>query len=142
MSESISAFMKADHQHCDQLFAQAEDALDSGDSAPMQAFLDDMNRHFVWEESVLFGAFEDATGMHGGGPTEVMRGEHTQMKALMSQMQEAITGGAAETALKAGETLLILMQQHNLKEENMLYPMMDSHLDAAAMVEKLKGMTP
>jgi hemerythrin-like domain-containing protein len=26
------------------------------------------------------------------------------------------------------ETLLILMQQHNMKEENILYPMCDAHL--------------
>ncbi|TRZ68118.1 MAG: hemerythrin domain-containing protein, partial [Rhodocyclaceae bacterium] len=33
------------------------------------------------------------------------------------------------------ETLLILMQQHNMKEENILYPMCDQAL--AAQVEQL-----
>ncbi len=28
------------------------------------------------------------------------------------------------------ETLLIMMQQHNLKEENVLYPMCDQHLSS------------
>jgi iron-sulfur cluster repair protein YtfE (RIC family) len=28
------------------------------------------------------------------------------------------------------ETLLIMMQQHNVKEENVLYPMCDQHLTA------------
>jgi iron-sulfur cluster repair protein YtfE (RIC family) len=30
--------------------------------------------------------------------------------------------------LEVGETLLILMQQHNMKEEGILYPMVDQHL--------------
>ena len=37
------------------------------------------------------------------------------------------------------ETLLIMMQQHNMKEENILYPMCDQHLaeEAEELVQQL-----
>ena len=37
--------------------------------------------------------------------------------------------------LEVGETMMILMQQHNVKEKGILYPMSDKHL--ASYLEKL-----
>ena len=38
------------------------------------------------------------------------------------------------------DTLLIMMQQHNMKEENILYPMCDQHLsnELAPLLERLE----
>ena len=63
-----------------------------------------------------------------GGPTQVMRMEHEQMRNVLRQMDGALDSDDFDTALGAGETMLILMQQHNMKEEGMLYPMADSHI--------------
>lgn len=38
---------------------------------------------------MLFPAFEAATGMTGGGPTQVMRMEHQQMRGAPTQMAVA-----------------------------------------------------
>jgi hemerythrin-like domain-containing protein len=81
------------------------------------------------EEGVLFPAFESCTGM-SGGPTEVMRMEHAQMRDLLQAMANAIAAGNQNRYLGLSETLNMLMQQHNLKEENMLYPMSDRVLGA------------
>ena len=37
------------------------------------------------------------------------------------------------------DTLLIMIQQHNMKEENVLYPMCDQHLtdDASSLLERI-----
>lgn len=141
MSQAISQFMHQDHQRCDQLFAQAEDALDSGSGAEeLAAFLKAMETHFQMEEDLLFPPFEEATGMKGSGPTEVMRTEHQQMRGLLEQMRASLDSGNAAEALKPAETLMILMQQHNLKEENILYPMLDQQLDRNALIPSLESL--
>jgi hemerythrin-like domain-containing protein len=39
-----------------------------------------------------------------------------------------MTSGDAQEALDIGDTLLMLIQQHNVKEEGMLYPMAENML--------------
>jgi hemerythrin-like domain-containing protein len=76
---------------------------------------------------VLFPAFEARTGM-SMGPTQVMRSEHEQMRGLIGDMARAAAEANRDGYLGLSETLNMLMQQHNLKEENMLYPMSDQVL--------------
>ncbi len=75
----------------------------------------------------MFPAFEQATGMTSG-PTAVMRMEHEQMRGLLDQIAAAIPAGDYQGVLDLGDTLLMLVQQHNQTEEGMLYPMADSAL--------------
>ncbi|MDK9703299.1 MAG: hemerythrin domain-containing protein [Sulfuritalea sp.] len=142
---SITAPLFQHHKHCDEIFAQAEDACASGDwDTGENAFAllqDQLETHFSSEEELLFPAFESATGMTSG-PTEVMRGEHRQMRDLLAQMKGALAARDSDAFGGAAETLLILMQQHNMKEENILYPMCDNALGASdvgnSLAERLK----
>lgn len=86
-----------------------------------------MERHLGIEEQELFPAFEEATGVQTG-PTEMMRMEHDQMRGLFAEMKIAMEQKNSEDYLGTADTLLIMMQQHNMKEEQMLYNMMDQHL--------------
>jgi len=137
---NISQILPAHHKHCDELFAAAEDAAQSGDWAACGEacgrFIRDMLAHFDAEENLLFPAFEAATGM-SGGPTQIMRMEHGQMRELLGQLESAERARDAETFAGVAETLLIMMQQHNMKEENILYPMCDQAL--AMRMETLSG---
>ena len=81
------------------------------------------------EERVMFLEFETKTGITQG-PTAMMRQEHIQMRALMNQMCEAIEDNKKDKFFGLTETLMILLQQHNMKEEQMLYPMAQQHLSA------------
>jgi iron-sulfur cluster repair protein YtfE (RIC family) len=123
------------HKHCDDLFAAAEAAIGTKDwkqgGVLMVEFAANLETHFRTEEEILFPAFEGATGMTGG-PTQMMRFEHAQMRELVAQMTSALESGDADTFGGAAETLLILMQQHNMKEENILYPMCDRTLTPQA----------
>ncbi|WP_421863359.1 hemerythrin domain-containing protein [Motiliproteus sp.] len=123
---SISEFMTSDHRRCDEFFNQAEEAVSQGqwDAAQQgwSEFQQAIEHHFSMEEQVLFPAFEQATGSTAG-PTSVMRMEHDQMRQLFSQVGQALQDKDADTLLGASETLMILMQQHNMKEEQILYPM-------------------
>jgi len=72
----------------------------------------------------MFLEFEQKTGMTQG-PTQMMRHEHTQMRALMKDLLDAIDENNTDKFFGTSETLMILMQQHNMKEEQMLYAMCD-----------------
>ena len=78
--------------------------------------------------------------MGGGGPTAMMRMEHQQMRGLLDQIGEAMEAGNAQEAMDIGDTLLMMTQQHNVKEEGMLYPMAENILarDWAVLAEELE----
>ncbi|MCL2829337.1 MAG: hemerythrin domain-containing protein [Betaproteobacteria bacterium] len=132
----IREFMTCDHRACDDLFAGIEAAVVGADwpgaKAALKNFTTAMLRHFGAEEEILFPAFEEKTGMRMG-PTQVMRSEHLQIRDLLAEMEAALARQDGEEYSGAAETLLIMMQQHNMKEENILYPMCDQHLEAGAI---------
>ena len=66
------------------------------------------------------------------GPTEMMRMEHDQMRVLFAEMRDALEKKKNDDYLGIADTLLILMQQHNIKEEQILYNMMDQRLSEDA----------
>ena len=127
---TIKEFLTADHSKCDDLFAKMEEKAGESLTAARelcQDFRNETERHFQMEERVMFLEFENKTGMTQG-PTAMMRQEHTQMRALMSQMLEAIDADNKDKFFGLSETLMILLQQHNMKEEQMLYPMVQQYL--------------
>jgi hemerythrin-like domain-containing protein len=142
---TILEFLGTDHRACDDLFAAAEEAAanKNWDSARelFQRFQAAMAHHIAMEEEALFPAFEQRTGM-SSGPTQVMRMEHEQMRALIADMAAAAEAGNEPAYLGASETLNMLMQQHNLKEENMLYPMSDRALgaDREAVIHSMEAV--
>ena len=128
---SATARLAQHHKHCDEDFVEAEEAARRGDWAGCAATFDRFRReteaHFGVEEEVLFPSFERRTGM-SGGPTRMMRMEHMQMRALLRQLEAAQAAQDVDSFAGGAETLLVMMQQHNLKEENILYPMCDRAL--------------
>ena len=130
---TIKDFMTHHHRGCDQLLALAEDALDKNDFEDAQKKYDDFKeetlKHFEMEENYLFLLFEEKSGMTQG-PTQMMRMEHTQAKMLFSKLDEAMSQKERDRFFSLSESLMILLQQHNAKEEQMLYTMIQSHLNA------------
>ena len=144
---TILDFLGSDHRACDDLFASAEAAVakKNWDSAGdlFGRFQAAMARHLAMEEEVLFPAFEAPTG-NSMGPTQVMRMEHAQMRSLLQDMASAVSAGNQNGFLGLSETLNMLMQQHNLKEENMLYPMSDRVLDSErnGLIRAMEAVAP
>jgi len=128
---SFASVFADHHRRCDDAFARAEASAQKADWAAARqgfdAFAAALSAHLASEEDTLFPAFEAATGMQGG-PTSVMRAEHGQMRQLLDELRAALDAKNADDFGGAAETLLVLMQQHNLKEEHMLYPMCDRAL--------------
>ncbi|MFO1420637.1 MAG: hemerythrin domain-containing protein [Candidatus Competibacteraceae bacterium] len=142
---TIAEFLANEHRCCDESFAATEEAAQTGDlarcRANFQQFQATMEHHFQKEEAILFPAFEQASG-NTMGPTRVMRLEHQQMRETLAEMDGALAGGHLEDFLGQAETLLILMQQHNIKEEQILYPMCDRFLGSAveAVIQTMRDL--
>lgn len=143
--ESINDYMMKDHAACDAALGRADDAARGADWPVLQsevnAFLAHIARHIELEEELLFPAFEAGTGMSAGGPSETMRDEHVQMQPLFAQMRDAAAAKDAASYLDASQALRDILQQHNMKEEQMMYPMLDQALGAqaaAAMVDQCR----
>jgi len=124
----ISHYMTSEHRACDDLFATAEASVAKGDWDSVDAqFLEFANKtllHFKKEEDELFPTFEAKTGS-ADGPTQVMRFEHDQVRGLIGKSAEAIEDKDKDAYLSLAESMMILLQQHNMKEEQMLYAMCD-----------------
>jgi len=139
----ISQFMTQEHRDCDTGFAKAEQLVaDEKWEEAEEAFLAFANEtltHFKREEDELFPAFEAQTGSIEG-PTQVMKYEHEQVKGLIGKLSEALESKNRDTYLSLCESMMILLQQHNMKEEQMLYAMCDRVLPPEIKTETLEKM--
>jgi hemerythrin-like domain-containing protein len=128
MQMIISQFMTQEHRDCDTGFAKTEqlvaDAKWEEAEEAFLAFANETLTHFKREEEALFPAFEAQTGSVEG-PTQVMRYEHEQVKGLIGKLSEALESRERDAFLSLSESMMILLQQHNMKEEQMLYAMCD-----------------
>ncbi|MCC7411824.1 MAG: hemerythrin domain-containing protein [Gammaproteobacteria bacterium] len=133
MSTITEAFT-ADHRQCDHRFAELEAAAAKGDWSETGRLLGEfrqaLERHMLAEEESMFPGIEARTG-GSSGPTEVMRMEHEEMRQLIEELAQAADTGDERTFLGVAETLLVLMQQHNMKEEQIVYALADELMDEA-----------
>ncbi len=124
----ISEYMRNEHRECDELFADTEKSVIDGDFTKAEEqfllFADKTLTHFKKEEESLFPTFEELTG-NTEGPTRVMRFEHEQVRGLLGKMAESVENKETDAYLSLAESMMILLQQHNMKEEQMLYAMCD-----------------
>lgn len=132
MINSVTQFMSDDHRHCDELFNQITASVNysAWEKAREQfaEFKTDLLYHFDCEETILFPSFESATG-NSHGPSAMMRLEHSEMKKLIDDIQDSIQAQDSGRFYGLYEVLTIYLQQHNLKEEGILYPMIDSECE-------------
>ena len=143
--DTISSFLTSDHRACDEEFANLENTIASQDweeaQIQLQKFSSDLTHHFDMEEKVMFPVFEEVTGMTQG-PTMVMRMEHSQMRGILEDLKADIEKKDKNHFFGVSESLMMLMQQHNMKEEQMLYRMADMHLGSlvSKVIEDMKAL--
>ena len=117
---TISNFMSDDHRRCDDVFAEVEQALAAGDWAAASERFSIFTRA-CWctsrpRKRCCFRPLSARPALTMG-PTQVMRNEYVQMRALMDAAAASLAAGDAEGYSGNAETLLIMMQQHNMKEK-------------------------
>lgn len=138
----ILVYMANDHQHCDALFADLEACIERRDwtqaDLSLHRFSEALASHLTREETVLFPAFEEVTGSRTG-PTGTLRLEHKYIRAIVSRVIEAVGQRDANDFFGHADILRIMLQQHNVKEETILYVMIDRIL-ADRREEIITGM--
>ena len=141
---TINQFMTADHRSCDEQFAQLENIVDSGNfegaEVMFKEFTNHMLLHFKMEEQVMFPKYSSTGGGHCD-PTEVMIMEHNQMRSIFDQMKKALEEKDINKFLGFSENLLFTMQQHNMKEEQMMYNFADDILDSQDIIQQMEKVT-
>ena len=124
---AVSSYFQEDHEKLDGLFDQFQ-ALRACDYAEAKRYFKDfkfgLERHIAWEEQILFPLFEAKTRSKESGPTAVMRFEHKQIKEKLERLHAKVREESPDSDEEESE-LLYLLAQHNKKEENILYPMID-----------------
>ncbi len=124
---TISVMFEQDHDRLDRLFHTFREKKRSDLEAAKEAFKEfkfGLQRHIVWEEEILFPAWEEKTGISEGGPTMVMRREHRQIGDALEAIHAKVQAQNPESDPEE-QTLLNLLGAHNVKEERILYPAID-----------------
>jgi iron-sulfur cluster repair protein YtfE (RIC family) len=146
MMESITSTMQEDHVLIDGFAERASVAAQARDWSSLRRegreFLRRLRRHIEMEENVLFPAFEQRTGMRREGPIQQMRIEHERMQPILAGMQAALAVNDVTGFELTLKSLLDLLQPHNVKEERMMYPMLDDAMgaEAGALIAGVKAM--
>ncbi len=127
-SRSVSEYLEADHRRLDGILPDVEHLTGSGEIARagerFSEFSCGLNRHIDAEEAVLFPTFERLTGATTG-PTVVMRAEHVQIREWLASASAALEAADAAAYGNAVSSLTDVLSGHNMKEEQILYPMTD-----------------
>ncbi len=127
---TIKEFMSNNHKECDELLAILESAVESADWKKAhklnEEFKNETLKHFDMEENYLFPMFDEKAPSGGCGPTQVMKMEHEQARTVFPKLEESIKEKDSDRFFGLSESLMILIQQHNSKEEQMLYTMIQN----------------
>lgn len=142
---NLQEYLTQDHKLCDSYFTKLENSIKKKEVKEIKDYLENFykrtRRHFKIEEEILFPLFEEKTKANSG-PTYIMRIEHqdiTQLIEELKQLGNELNKKNLEIMENLLESLLIILQQHNLKEEQILYPMMERILENQdEIIEKIK----
>lgn len=141
MADKVFKFMADDHDRLDNLYKsfQKNRGKDWAEATEIfHQFKTGLQRHIIWEEDILFSLFENKTGATTGGPTEMMRDEHKQIKAILEKIHEGVIKERVNK--KLDNDLFDVLEPHNRKEEEILYPWIDQIASEKETVEMFKKM--
>ena len=126
MNNIITQFFTVDHNRLDLLFIAFQQYKQENPTLArdfFDTFKQGLLQHIDWEENLLFPEFEQATGMTAGGPTFVMREEHVEIRQILQQIEQRLDDKQDTSPFEL--MLEQLMEDHNEKEEHILYPNSD-----------------
>jgi len=136
----ITEYFGAEHRKVARLLDTVKSSPDRSKARNAFAELQQLlTRHIYCEEELLFPALE-ARGI--SGPTEVMRFEHGQIWSLLIHIRKEFEEDNPPPTGILNE-LSGLLEAHDMKEENILYPAADDAIQSAeALVERARKVIP
>lgn len=124
---TISKYYEEDHDRLDGLFNSFQQNKRTDFSRAREYFVQfkfGLQRHIIWEEEILFPFFEQKIGEAFSRPVYMMRLEHRQIGKLLEMIHNKVREGDPNTD-KEEQELLSFLGNHNVKEEQILYPAID-----------------
>lgn len=133
-AQPLGAALESDHRGIDAGIENfLSDTTAEGDRADLESALDDLRRHIYLEEEMLFPPLRDAGLV---GPILVMLREHAQMWQILETLDRQLAADERDDALRDScRELVVLLQRHNPKEEQILYPQADTVVDPSQHVQ-------
>jgi len=142
-------YLRADHSRLHQIMARCRDQASRGEmttaAGTFDQFREGLARHIAIEEEIVFPAFESATGFdRERGPTAAMLAEHRVVLDFMNRLDSVFTQdepSAAKFESLAG-LLVEFLEDHNRKEEQVIYPGTDRAVPPAMLrhlVERMRA---
>lgn len=145
--DTVMDYLMTDHRRLDGIMENCRDLAASGNMSGAGAkfieFRKGLLRHIKIEEGLLFPEFELATGLDKrSGPTGVMRHEHAEIIRLLDLIQDVFESDqpAASEFESLRSAVVALLQEHNGKEERILYPMTDRMMPGPRLRELVGKM--
>jgi len=96
----------------------------------------ELERHLIDEENALFPALEEFLGREGG-PIGVMLAEHEDIRKTLEMLRQTLNRENVEPKELSlyGGRILEVLRSHIFKEENILFPIAEMHLEEARLEE-------
>ncbi|WP_349897575.1 hemerythrin domain-containing protein [Parafrigoribacterium soli] len=135
MSETLGAALEREHREIDGGIEAFIGSLPDGrgTTEPLLRSISGLRRHIYLEEEFLFPPLREAGMMV---PLFVMLRQHGELWQSMDALTTLLTTDSDAEALRAScASLLDLLDQHNSKEEPIIYPQADKVLTADASAE-------
>lgn len=128
-TESLATALEREHREIDEgieAFLAGPPAARDEEALTRAVYA--LRRHIYLEEEFLFPPLREAGLV---GPVLVMLREHAQMWRTLDALEREL-GTDAAAARETCEDLTLQLQNHNIKEEKILYPQADRILAAPA----------
>ncbi len=141
---TILKFMSVDHDRLDNKIKKysTEKLVDIERAESIfLSFKSELERHIIWEEDILFPVFERKTGIKDGGPTSVMRIEHIEIKKYLQEIKRKLHVKKIQDPCKEEVAIFKVLESHNQKEENILYPGIDNLTSEQEKEQMIKQMS-
>ena len=145
---TVTDVLMADHRRMDCLMKECAAAVADGEQAAalvlFERFRAGLTRHIKIEEGILFPEYEIATGTsRSAGPTSVMRHEHEEILAYLGSLNDllSLTEFQKRDFDDSRNDLVSLLHEHNLKEEEILYPACDHLISKPRLRELLETIS-
>lgn len=141
------------HQELDEIFWCHQEALLSLEirhaAEVLRGYEEKHLSHMATEEELLIPIYQARTERVPGGPVELFVGEHKKMRAFITEFHAALGRLESEERARLKRSVIGLLdrqfmykhlvEHHNLREKNILYPWLDritSEQERARLLEQ------
>lgn len=141
----VLKIMNEDHKKLEFLFNKLLSAFEAKQSDPTEIFTQFqqiLQKHFIWEEKILFPLFEKRAGLSGVDTIFVLRNEHHQMnKMFITKIENMLSENRLQDLQSLITGLEEMLTMHRQMETDIFYPWFDEILEDGekeTVVDKLR----